>query len=337
MKWNEREMRRIGLLTVICVTAAAGPSAADKHPTAAQVVLLPHLVQGQSFRYEYEFRRDARISTESMIIDPHPETSEQLTLSVTLRIEVLGVLPDAVAARGPSSARLRVTYERVAATMRSDNPAADAEQPAKNLRAQEKQAFECTLSAKGEIADCAGPEQTVIETQAAVGNLLGQIFRTAALPARGVAVGESWGAEQEAGGAIPLAGLRWVSQSMYAHNEPCLGEPPWQSGEKPLHPAANAESCAVLRTRSLLTRTGAGNDTTPEEFRQKDLRTAGTARGANETLAYVSLLTGLTMRASESGQVSSDVSVSSTRDARKIRTKSEVKTETHLSIIPSLD
>ena len=312
-------MKRACLLALLGMLLAGSGAAAEKKQRG--VVLVPRLAKGQVLRYQLAFHSTSKSRTESVIVDPEPAADAELALGIGLQVEVLDVQPGAGGSTAPPAVRLRVTYERVAVTRGTEDAAGSPgseKNGARGLAALEGKAFECTLDGSG-AAECSGGEAAVPGAAAGLRGWVAQVFGGRGLPQKKIAPGERWGDEQEVGGAIPLAGLRWVRQFAYVGNEPCQ--------------LAAGETCAVIRARSLLIRKGGGKDATPEAFREKGLRTAGTASGANESLTRISLASGLVVSASESGWQNSDFTVSTADGGRKIHTTTELKTDSELTLV----
>ncbi|MBZ5702720.1 MAG: hypothetical protein LAN84_12840 [Acidobacteriia bacterium] len=322
-------MKRACLLALLGMLLAGSGAVAEKKK--AGVVLAPRLAPGQVLRYQLAFHSTSKSRTESVIVDPEPAADAELSLGIGLRVEVLDVQPAAGGSAARPALRLRVTYERVAATQRPDDAATSpggANDGPRGAAALEGQAFDCTLDGSG-AAECSGAEKPVPGAAEELRGWLAQIFGGRGIPQKGIAPGERWGDEREVGGAIPLAGLRWVRQFTYVDNEPCQLAAAGAAGKA----SAAAETCAVIRARSLLIRKGGRKDVTPEAFREKGLRTAGTASGVSESLTRISLASGLLLSASESGWQSSDVTVSTADGARKIHTTTELKTDSGLTLV----
>jgi hypothetical protein len=320
-------MKRVCLLALLGMLLA-GSGAAEKK---GGVALVPRLVKGQVLRYQLAFHSTSKSRTESVIVDPEPTADAELSLGIGLRVDVLDVQPGAGGSNARPAVRLRVIYERVAVTRGTTedagSPGSDKE-GARGVAALEGKAFECALDGSG-AAECSGGETAVPGAAAGLRGWVAQVFGGRGIPQKGIAPGERWGDEQEVGGAIPLAGLRWVQQYTYVGNEPCQ----LAAGAAGKGSAAAGETCAVIRARSLLIRKGGGKDATPEAFREKGLRTAGTASGASESLTRISLASGLVVSASESGWQSSDVTVSTADGGRKIHTTTELKTDSELTLV----
>ena len=68
-------------------------------------------------------------------------------------------------------------------------------------------------------------------------------------------------------------------------------------------------NCAVLLTIATLAQKSSPKDATPEDFKLHQLKTMGTAKGSNELITYISLTTGLVVRATEDATQQMDVVV----------------------------
>lgn len=326
-----KKMQSVCALLVIFMLAASALCAGQEQKgRRLRVLLYPRLTKGQTLRYQYELRRDSQSAAQSVIVDPNAGANEQLSLSVTLRIEVLDVA--AIAGQTPArpAIKLRATFERVVAAVNSTAPAAEPPDTAQRRNALEGKSFECVLDPRRKMADCTAFEAAPPGAESEARAWLEQIFAAIAFPEKGIAEGENW-ADERAETGIPLARLAWVQKSTYLDNEPC--EAPNPAADAGRGSASAKESCAAIRTQSLLTQRSKRDDATPEEFRAKNLRTSGTASGASESLMYISLATGLVTRATQSGWQKSDVTVTSLEAGTKIRYTTNGQTESHLLLI----
>ncbi len=118
------------------------------------------------------------------------------------------------------------------------------------------------------------------------------------LPPGGMKLGEKWKYDDPELDNSLIADLVWERQITYARNDAC--------------PVLSAEICAVFLTQSTLKQKSPAKDSTPEDFRLHDLQTFGTAHGENQVITYVSLKTGLVLRANEDVLQSMDVTVMKT-------------------------
>jgi hypothetical protein len=328
-------MKRL-CLAVSCflLIAAMGVSARGDERKAA-VVLFPRLSKGQVLRYQISYHRVSRTSRTSMVQDPVSAVNSELSLGLGIRLEVVEIAePEAGSAAARPVIRLRATYERAVAMQRTDDPVADDGAAEKRFARLEGKSFDCTLDGNG-VNECKGTGEIVPGGAEGMRGWLAQLFAAASLPQKAIAPGESWGDEQEAGEEIPLAGLRWVRQFTFVREKPCLEVPILLNDEEQRVPLGD-EVCAEIRVRSLLVRKDNAKDATPESFRVKGLRTAGSARGANESIIRISMTSGLTVSAGDTGWLAADFTVSTADRERKIHTTSEVKTDSSLSLVRDL-
>lgn len=294
-------------------------------------ILVPpaQLAKGQVLRYELALHTTAKTSRESMIQDAAAAPRAELSFTAVLRLEVLDVQEPrgkAGATASPSALCLRVTYERVSAAQRSAEPDASAgtdNEIARRLGELEGKSFECALDASG-AGECFGGIAAVPGAADGLRGWLSSLFGPRGIPQRRIAPGARWEDAREAGAEIPLQGLRWLRRFIFTGEESCPGP----AGSSP-------ETCAVIRMSSVLARKGHGKDPTPEPFRASGLRTAGTATGGNESLLRISLSSGLVVSLGESAWQTSDVTVSTSSGERSMRTRTDLKTETSLTLLPS--
>jgi hypothetical protein len=115
------------------------------------------------------------------------------------------------------------------------------------------------------------------------------------LPPGGMKLGEKWKYDDPELDNSLIAGLVWEREITYARNDTC--------------PVFPAESCAVFLSQSTLKQKSSTKDSTPPDFRLHEMKTLGTARGENQVIVYVSLKTGLVLRANEDVLQSMDVTV----------------------------
>jgi hypothetical protein len=115
-------------------------------------------------------------------------------------------------------------------------------------------------------------------------------------PADGIKPSEKWKSEVPENVPSPIADLRWQKDSTYVNNQPCGS-------------AHAAETCAVILTKSLLKQKSSPKDATPDDFKLHQLHTLGTASGTNESITYISLKTGIVIRATEEAAQLMDVTV----------------------------
>lgn len=313
------------VLATLCFSTPV--SAQTKSKVApVPVVLAPKLTPGQSLRYQLDFRSQAKGNSTSSIADPQGVRVMHLSVSVLTRVDVLSAPPPAKPGTNTGALRLRSTYEKIAATVRSDVPDPDSEELERQFAKLEGKSFEFTMDADGRVRDIAGLEGLSPEQAKAAREWLTEFAGGDAAPPGGIVPGQKWTTEQDAGAALPLAGVKWVRESTYLRDEPCRANRQGPAGR---------ENCAVILTRSLLFRKGDPKDATPAEYRAQGLTTAGTIEGTAESLTYISLTTGLVVSVTQSGTEQMDVSITSADGSSTIHYTADIKTESQLSLLSS--
>jgi len=300
---------------------------------AARVSLSPRFVPGETFRYEMEFETTTETSRSGFASDPQGPSSLVVDWNATVRIEVL-----AADAATPGGIRLRTTYEKSAATVRSDtfDPAADeTTQQYKNM---EGKVVEFTLDAAGKVKYVAGLEGIVDSEKASQSarEWIGQLSARAGAPPGGVSVGQSWSSEEPAN-TLPISGMIWHTDSEYLRNESCHPKNP----DVPT-PAGAAESdanaqaptdCAVILANLSLVRTKSARDTTPPDLRKSGVQSAGKWNGSAQSLLYVSLGTGMVVSVTQSGTEQMDVTFSSNHENTSMHYAGTISTRSQVALV----
>src|SRR5260370_24284257 len=93
------------------------------------------------------------------------------------------------------------------------------------------------------------------------------------------------------------------------------------------------EDCAVLLTTGMLKQKSSSKDTTPEDFRLHELRTKGTAKGVSETITYISLKSGLVVRATEETSQFMDVVVAQADGSNRVHYNVDAKSHAEVLLV----
>jgi hypothetical protein len=181
----------------------------------------------------------------------------------------------------------------------------------------EGKTVEFTISADGSLEKVQGLESLFPEQQQAWQEWAARFALAWTFPADGVKLAEKSKSEQPERAEAPIAGLYWERESVYVRDEPCRATQLTVAGEFSAL-SAPAETCAVILTTSRLKQRSSSKDATPEDFKLHDLRTAGTAKGTNEIITYISLQTGLVVRATEEARQFMDVVVATTDGSNRV-------------------
>jgi len=145
-------------------------------------------------------------------------------------------------------------------------------------------------------------------------------------------IAQKWSSVEKENSPSPIAGLRWIRESTYVGNEPCSAVRLTLQGN--VSPAdAEPETCAVILTNAYLKQDSNSKNATPEAFKVHELRTAGAVRGANRIITYISLKTGLVVRATEEASQQMNVTVAKANGSNRIHYDVNAKSHSEVVLI----
>jgi hypothetical protein len=285
-------------LLAIPIAARAQNDPAKKSPPAheqkgstfsTRISLTPRFAPGQTFRYEMEFETTTDTKRTGLASDPQGPSSLVVDWNATVRIEVLPADPAA-----PAGLRLRTTYEKSTASVRSDTFDPAAAETQEQYHQLEGKVIEFALDGDGNVKSVIGLEGIVDSEKAAQSarQWMAQLSASGGAPQEGVAVGQSWSSEQPAD-ALPIGGLVWRTDSQYLRNESC-------------HPATLA-NLKLVRSKT-------AHDTTPPDYRKNGVTSSGKWTGSAQSLLYVSLDTGMLVSVTQSGMEEMNVLLTTNHD-----------------------
>ncbi len=306
-------------LLAVCVAAAK-----DR---PARVNLFPRLQAGQTLAYQISYHSDKRVKTESRMIAAAPDDSAKIDVNALLRLEVLSVQ----AQGGRAVIHARTKFEVLDSDSHFKVPNIDP--PAAQLQRQDPDGkfIEFTILPDGRLEQVSGldaffPEQQQAWQEWASRFLLAAGFRTA-----GVHIAQKWNSEEAEKSPSPIAGLRWVRESTYVRDEPCRAVQLTVQGS--VAPSdAEPETCAVILTTAVLKQDSIKN-ATPEDFKLHELRTAGTAHGTNRIITYISLKTGIPVRATEEATQQMDVTVAKADGSNRVQYDVSAKSRSEVLLV----
>ena len=102
-------------------------------------------------------------------------------------------------------------------------------------------------------------------------------------------------------------------------------------------PIVPEELCASFLSSSALRQKSSPKDTTPEDYRLRELKTSGTASGTNQAVVYLALKTGMLMRATEDVQQTMDVTIAKADGSNQVQYKIDVISHFETVIVPQHD
>ena len=304
----------------------AGRAPADARP-GARLRLVPHFAPGETLRYRVDFRSAMESRSLGPIVNPVAASKLRLSAGAVVRLEVLSV--DSSSAIG-DSARLLATYESATATVESDafDPGAAALE--RQYRGLAGHSIEFTVDSAGRLTNIRGLSAILPNERASSSALqwLRGLALGAALPRRGIRIGEKWSADEPIEEA-PLAGLTWRAESTYLRDEPC---PPGSANSVAAAPGS-AEPCAVILTRYRLSSQHAPRDPTPSDYRQRGLRSRGKWSGSGESLVVLSRRTGWAASVTQAGSEEMDVTVESVETGSRVRYTGHSDSQSQITLL----
>ena len=278
------------------------PSVARDRPE--RVNLFPRVQAGHVLAYQISYHSEKNVKAESTVIVATPDNSAKIDVNALLRLEILGVQ----AQGGRAVIRARARFEALNSDSHFNVP--QVEPPAGQAQRQDPDTkfIEFTILPDGSLEQVTGLDAFLPEQQQAWHEWASRFLLAATFRGPGVRLAQKWNSEEAEKSSSPIAGLRWVRDSTYVRDEPCRTMQLTAQGS--LAPSdAEPETCAVILTNAALKQNSKAKNTTPEDFKLHELRTNGAARGANRIITYISLKTGILIRATEEATQQMNVTV----------------------------
>jgi hypothetical protein len=271
-----RRSKRIALRVASCgllVAAGVCASGGDKG-----VVFLPKLQAGHTVKYDVQGNVKKHVKTESRVTTMLKPGDLQREIAMTLVL-------------APKEIHLERGRPVVLARAEINAPEPGSSDKSESAKAS----VDFTIAGDGQVTKAEGLDELAAEMRLAWQFWLSRFAFGWTLPAEGAKPGGKWKTEDVEKSPSPIANLVWEKETTYVGNDKC-----------PLFPA---ETCASFLTRATLKQKSSAKDATPEEYRLHELRTSGTAKGTNEIVTFISLKSGLVVRATEETQQSMDVTI----------------------------
>jgi hypothetical protein len=305
---------------------AGGVCNAKEH--GKRVNLFPRLQVGQTLAYQISYHSDKHVRTESSVIVAAPDDSARVDVNALLRLEVLGVQ----ASGERAVIHARTIFQALDSNLHSKVPQIEPPGPQVQKRDAEGKVVEFTILPDGHLDKVTGldalfPEQQQAWQEWAARFLLGAAFRT-----EGVRVAQKWNSREAENSPSPIAGLRWMRESTYVRDEPCGAVQLTVQGGVAASDA-EPETCAVILTRAGLKQDSNSKNTTPEDFKLHELQTSGAAHGANRIITYISLKTGLLVRANEEATQEMKVTVAKADGSNRVHYDVNAKSRSEVVMV----
>jgi hypothetical protein len=304
---------------VVCVVAA------KDRPT--RVNLFPRVQAGQTLSYQISYHSDKHVKTESRVFVAAPDDSAKIDVSALLLLEVLSVQ-----AQGDRAIiHARTKFDVLNSDSHFNVPNIDP--PAAQAQRQDPDGkfIEFTILPDGRLDQVAGLDALSPEQQQAWQEWASRFLLAAGFRTTGVRIAQKWNSEQAEKSPSPIAGLRWMRESSYVRDEPCRAVRLTVQGR--VAPSdAEPETCAVILTTAALKQNPDKNGT-PEDFKLHELRTVGTAHGTNHIITYISLKTGIPIRATEEATQQMNVTVAKADGSNRVRYDVSAKSRSEVLLV----
>jgi hypothetical protein len=320
--------RRLLLALAVCVVIFTSVLTVAAHARSHRVNLFPKLQAGQTLTYQISYRTEKRVSAHSSVLLADDPAAANVQVRALLRLEVLGV---ELQAQRAAVIHARTYFQ----SLDSTKPKIPSIEPPSNqtqLQDPTGIPIEFTIFPDGRVDQIKGLDALFSEQQQAWQEWVARFAAAAAFPQDGVRLAQKWRTEESERSPSPIAGLTWTRESIYVRNESCaavemtLRSVATDSRQQP-------DTCAVIFTIAALKQSSSPKDATPDDFKVRELHTAGAARGKNTTILYISLKTGLLVRASNDADQAMSVTVAKADGSNRVHYDVNATSHTDISLV----
>ncbi len=300
-------------IAALTVQIALGPSSSPTPATTDRVSLFPKLHARDNLTYLLQYRVQKNVKAESRVVTPSAPQDARTDAQWILHLEVLDVRP-----QGDRAAiHARAQFQSVdSATSVKPPPTGQAVSAAPSL-GQDSKVVEFTILPDGHAQSVTGLDALFPEQREAWQQWLRQFAIAAVFPLGGVKRGQTWKSTEPEQAPSPIDRLQWEKTVTYVRDEPCSPAPFGETSSVNAQESP-AATCAVILTKATLKQKSPPKDTTPADYKLHELRTTGTATGANETISYIALRTGLITRVTEDAKQFMDVIIAKTDGTNQV-------------------
>jgi hypothetical protein len=297
---------------------------------STRVDFFPKLQPGEILSYEITYHADKQTKTKGSISLAQSPGDAVADVRALLQIEILDVSPQG--SRAVIHARAKFLPADVDATPagRTQSPPSSSTEP-QGSQQTKKPVVEFTIQPDG-LAKITGFDALTLDQQQAWQQWAARFAAFAIFPLDGVKPAQKWQSEEPEKSLSPIAGLTWVRDSTYVRNAPCRPLRLTQQGD-PVESDKPADTCAVILTTATLKQQSPAKDTTPEDFRLRQLRTSGTAHGNNKTILYISLRDAVIVRATDEADQAMSVTVSKADASNQVHYDIQAKSAAEIVLV----
>jgi hypothetical protein len=315
---NTRFAQLLGCLVLWAVFPREAGSRTDR------IQLFPKLHAGQIITYQISSRIAKEAETQSTVVVAQAPGDATVDVRGLLRMEVLGVEPQGQRA----TIHARTWFRSLDSGAKAKTPAAAPAQ----TQDPNGTPLEFTILPDGRVDPGKGADSLTPDQQQAWRQWASRFIAAAAFPDGGIKLAQKWRSEEAEQASSPIARLTWIRESTYVRNEPC--RPVYMTPQGDLQESDQPpDTCAVVLTTAALKQQSPPKDTTPEDFRVRQLHTSGTARGHNQTITYISLKTGLVVRASDEADQSMAVTIAKADGSNRVHYDVQAKSRAEVMLV----
>jgi hypothetical protein len=293
-----------------------------------RVNLFPRLHTGQVLTYQIGYHSDRRVKTQSPVVAVAPDDSAKVDVNTLLLLEVLSVQ----ARDDRAMIQARVRFQALNSDSNFKVPPIQPPVPQLQRPDPDAKFIDFTILPDGRLDQVTGLDSLLPEQQQAWQEWASRFLMAATFRATAPRVTQKWSSEEAEKAASPIAGLRWVRESTYVRDEPC-GAMQLNVQENGNPADTESETCAVILTTAALRQGSKADNTTPEDFKLHQLRTAGTVGGANRIISYISLKSGVLVRATEEANQRMNVTVAKADGSNRVHYEVAAKSHSEVLLI----
>jgi len=294
----------------------AAPSSFSQH-----LQLTPRLHAGQILLYRIDFRSSRNMQTESRVTSPQLPPSSNVNASGLLQVEIVD--------SGAVGLRIKTYYSE----RKSPTASSQARDPQVSEFAAPDKLVKVSIAADGSAREIKGLDQLSPAQQFAWNDWLGRFTSSMTFPKQGIHAGQKWETSEPETNPSPIALLSWTKKYQYVRDEPCMFDS--QPETSPAESSANSsEACAVIFIQSTLRQRSSAKNSTPDDYKLRNLKTRGIAAGQNETVLYFSRASGLLVRSTEDAQQSMDVLVALADGSNAVHYSLDAKSHSDIRLLP---
>jgi len=265
------------------------------------------------------------MQTESSVASPQLPPSSNVNASGLLQVEII--------ATGAAGLHIKTYYSE-----RDEHNSAAAPSQYRGPQVSESTAadklVEVLIASNGYASQIKGLDQLSSAQQFAWNDWLGRFTSAMTFPKQGIRSGQKWQTSEPETNPSPISALFWTKKYQYVRDEPCLfdSQPEKSSPAKSL--ANTTQDCAVIFVQSTLRQKSPPKNSTPDDYKLRNLATRGTAAGQNETILYFSRVAGLLVRSTEDARQSMDVVVALADNSNAVHYALDAKSHSDIRLLP---